>query len=168
MIMAVPTLTWYSVAGAAPFPPATNEPEGLGVLALSGNILDYGSVQAGEYSDIKCVVAKPVGANLTSIKFWWYSHNANKGEMLPGEGHNWAHQVKVLAHASYVNPIGDTLDNGYHALGITSGTAETPNVAGVADGAYTDCIYLAIQPPTDSADGLWTGFGYRLSFLYYT
>ena len=157
------TLTWKGVTGSSPTK-----------VALSpANTLDYGSVQAGSWgTPVKCVCATVAGGNISTVKFWWRATTATgKGDMKGSDP--WAHTYNKIAQAgTYVDPS-TILQATFSAwspmpYGIDPTTISPPpfTMTDTASGADTDYLYFAIQPPADAADGDWSGWSYRMSFLY--
>lgn len=186
--MSAPTVTWHEVnfnSSGEPTPALSS----LSSLPVENGVpkLDFGSVQAGKATDVKCVVAKFAGSSAQNLKFWLESRVAS----LPGsqnqnlsKENGWSfffyarkRDLVVLNH-NYAN-LNNAQKIGEEALPTGSGekfkeipeTEETANVAdmkveSVASGDFTPYIYLDVETPNSAVDGLTDGWSYRMSFLY--
>jgi len=169
--MAAPTVTWYNSTGASSPPTDTQI-----------TILDYGNVQAGDWSDAMSIFARFSGS-ANSLRFWLYDTTAdNNGNSVGiGSGANWDHSYTIFD--TYINPLNvdDDVKTGTNpdANGQTWGTMPEAQPAdssdwvnssvgnqGTGTGGDTDYVFLAAKPPGDAPDGLIDQWGFRLSFLY--
>lgn len=186
--MAAPTVTWHEVNFAQNgslevalnnIPPLTVENQ------LSK--LNFGAVQAGKATEVKCVVAKFSGTSVQNMKFWLESRTANQ----PGSqnqnlsrsgGWYFYFLVRKRDDTPILNHTHSSLSNGQKTgseeiPGISDLFREVPEteetavvadmkVSSVAAGDYSPYIYLNVNTPSNASDGLTDGFSYRMSFLY--
>lgn len=160
--MAAPTIAWYRVTGASPS------------RALI-TILDYGNVQAGYWSDVRVIQAYFTGNSANTLKFWLNDTAATGGNVNVANSNNWQHHYAI--DYTYIDPAGlsDAVKAGSSADSNGRTWTDLPETEPVASnfenttvnsGAYTDYVFMAIQPPSNAGDGLTEAWGYRLSFLY--
>lgn len=165
--MAAPTVTWHEVTG----------PDGAPVAGGSITNMPFGSVLAGQYSPVKCAVMKFVGNNADTLKLWLndtVSAGAS-GTTDVSSSAGWIHRYMkkvggtggTLVGTNYVDPTGETPSD-------TWGDGVTPESEGtgvalsdiIADGDYSDYIYLTVKPPVSANDGITDSWGWRVSFNY--
>ncbi len=185
--MAAPTITWYKCEGAE----SGGEPASENAIS----VVDYGSVQAGYWSDMICIRAGVTGNMIHTMKYWLHDKD---GSSTTGaydvSTSGWQHSYSV--HQNYTDPSTCTDDNKpagqtfpptatRAVLDVTTEPTTANITAGGAgkntsndkvgvgtppDGSTlqpkTDFIYLAVFPNASAPDGVIQGWSYRKSFLY--
>lgn len=166
--MAAPTITWYPVTNNGGSPQRGN--------AIT--IIDFGNVEAGYWSDVKCVQAGFTGNSARTLKFWLNDTASTGGNQNVSSSASWKHRLSI--NTNFFNPadvqITADVKNGTATNPVGENFATTPETEPsssnfgdeytVASGAYTKYIYLCLQPPSNASDGLTQDWGFRLSFLY--
>jgi hypothetical protein len=170
--MSAPTVTWY---------PFTDNGSGSSVAGSAISVIDFGSVQAGYWSDVKCVRALFSGNTANTLKFWLNDTVATNSSASVSVSASatapWKHYYAIAS--GWFNPASvtdamkaggtNTLQNGVNFTALPESEPSSSNFVTTtiaSAGTYTDYIYLCLQPPSSAADGLTSDFGYRLSFLY--
>lgn len=166
--MAAPTITWYAATGTTMTPSLIST-------------LSYGNVQAGYWSSAEAVYAT-FSSSANTLKFWLNGTSAtvNGTGVSVSSSNGWTHKYAISPN--YQNPAnvttqmmaGSVVDgNGKTWASMpesepASSNFQTTTVgnSGTGAGGNTDFIYLAANPPSNAADGLYTGWSFRLSFLY--
>lgn len=161
--MAAPTITWFPYTLASP-----------GTEGSVITVLDFGNVQAGFWSDAKCIIARFTGNTANTLKFWLNDTAATGGNT--DVSTNWDHYYAI--DTTYIDPSGvidnmkvggevDANGNTWAVLPESEpgGSNFEVSTTGGPPGD-TDFIYLALRPPANAGDGLTENWGYRLSFLY--
>ena len=163
--MASPTITWHTFTGA-------------GETKTDITELDYGSVQAGSWSEAKCLRALFTGNSAQDLKFWLYDTSASVGNPSVALGAGWIHKYDISTRYKNPEDIDDNMKAGTNPYltspdeyfgPITEGVtppASSNFITNPTAGNYCDRIYLACQPPVTATDGETSGWGFRLSFLY--
>jgi len=165
--MAAPSVTWYPVTDS------TGSPSKGSLIT----VLDFGNVQAGYWSDCKCVVATFSGNTCNTLKYWLNDMASTGGNTNIAASAGWVH--KYACDSTWTDPTTFTDANKAGTAEYRTGrsTATLPeaepgssnftdNTTTVTDPDDTDYIFLAVQPPSDAGDGVTENWGYRLSFLY--
>ena len=153
-------------------------------VAPYAEYIPFGNVQAGFFSAVKVMRATFTGNGANTIKFWMSTWSAPIGNSSVAYEHQenaelkWDHMLKISP--TWVNPLSAGITDG-----VKSGDADIPTVGGrfgrtpesepaesnfvndtVAENGSTDFIYMCLRPAALSEDGITSGWGFRLSFLY--
>ena len=167
--MAAPTVTWYPVTDNSGSPQ-----KGSAIT-----VLDFGNVQAGYWSDVKAIVATFTGNSANTLKFWLNDTSATGGNTNVSQSapSPWKHQISIdddwwdpddpqitdsVKAGTSSNPLGED----FQAIDESEPSSSNFITTSVNDGDDTDYIYLCLQPPSDSGDGITENWGYRISYLF--
>ena len=128
--MAAPTITWYKYTDAGP-------------TETQITVLDYGNVQAGDWSDA-LVIRALFSGSANSLRFWLYDTTAdnNGSSVNVGNANGWIHNYTI--YDTYLNP--STIDDN-----VKSGS--TPDANGQTWGQMPE------SQPADSSDWVNSSVG---------
>lgn len=185
--MAAPVVTWHEInfnESNQPTPAVASSP----ALPIEGGMskLNFGAVQAGKATEVKCVVAKFAGTSVQNMKFWLDSRSASLAgsqNQTLSEANGWSFYsyIRKRDASPVLNHTHGNLTNsqkiGTEALPTGENFAKVRDseeaaqfndmkVSSVAAGDYSPYIYLSISTPVTANDGITDGFSYRMSFLY--
>lgn len=169
--MSAPIITWNLVTDSSGSPSKS---------ALS--VLNYGNVQTGSFASAKVITATFGGNSAHGLMFWLNTTTSTGSNSNVSSSAGWIHN-HIINNAWY-NPASITSDmmagtvdvpfasngaNGtkrFAVLPETQPSSSNFKTTTVSSNSDTDYIYLTFQPIVTANDGVTSGWGYRMSFLY--
>lgn len=152
--MAAPSIAWYRLTGTT-----------TGPTYSAIDSLDFGTITAGAWGYVQCIVPKVTNNSIQSCKWWMYDVEAQRSGAPVSVGTAGGFTHRMTATDTYVKPSGISAS-------ATWGT-ESPESTGsgysypaVTINTYGDFVLLALKVASAASDGAHTAWGYQLKYSY--